>query len=365
MKELLFISNGHGEDIIATAIIKELLLLDNNLKIKGLSLVGKGSSYLENNISLISNGQDLPSGGFVMTSKDLLKDIKAGLLQLTFSQLKALFKNRGKSKAIIAVGDTYPLLLSAVFSKGKKFFISTAKSSYVGAHNKLELFIMKRFVTKTFTRDLLTKDYLQNQSIESECYGNVMMDTISFHNENFQLEKEDITIGILPGSRQESYENLKLIANIIKEIQRKKLKEKVVFLIAISKSLDIDRVKIILEKYPNIIISEKFGDIIKNSQVILGLAGTANEQAIGLGKPVVAFPALGPQTSHYRFRLQKRLLGNSIELLDEYNPQKIANTLLALIVDKHKQKKVQQIGKERMGPPGAASKIAKDILNYI
>ena len=37
----------------------------------------------------------------------------------------------------------------------------------------------------------------------------------------------------------------------------------------------------------------RFGDILEASSVCIGLAGTANEQAVGLGKPVVAFPGPG------------------------------------------------------------------------
>jgi len=48
------------------------------------------------------------------------------------------------------------------------------------------------------------------------------------------------------------------------------------------------------------IVQGKFGDVLSSSKVIIGLSGMGNEQAVGLGKPVVSFPTPGPPGSRFR-----------------------------------------------------------------
>ena len=64
---LLFICNGHGEDVIASEIIKILLKKIKNKNIEVLPLVGKGdvfNSINSKNFRKIGYLKDLPSGGF-------------------------------------------------------------------------------------------------------------------------------------------------------------------------------------------------------------------------------------------------------------------------------------------------------------
>ncbi|MFH1429378.1 MAG: lipid-A-disaccharide synthase-related protein [Candidatus Margulisiibacteriota bacterium] len=374
---VLFISNGHGEDLIAATIIKELRDIQHRQQktvdetattastISALPLVGKGNAYSEINIPMLVPGKEMPSGGFVMTNKDLFKDIKAGWLKLTWKQLTALWKIRKNVNLVVSIGDTYPLLLSLIIKRAQKIFLSTAKSSYVGNHNHTELWAMRGFIQKVYARDQLTSDYLSNNGINSEYAGNVMMDNLTFTDEDFGIEPNDLVIGILPGSRQEAYANLEMINKACNAIRNRPVKEKTVFLIAIAPTIDKNKVEHIMEYSEDVIVSEKFGDVLNWSEVIIGLSGTANEQAVGLGKPVVAFPASGPQTSHYRFRLQRRLLGNGVTLLDHFDPDKTADTVLSILADRHKREEVKKTGLERMGKPGAAKKIASEIHSLI
>ena len=64
---LLFISNGHGEDVIALEIIKRLLKKIKNKNIEVLPLVGNGdvfNSIKSKNFRKIGYLKELPSGGF-------------------------------------------------------------------------------------------------------------------------------------------------------------------------------------------------------------------------------------------------------------------------------------------------------------
>ena len=64
---ILFICNGHGEDVIASEIIKKLLAKIKNKNIEVLPLVGNGevfNSIKSNNFRKIGYLKELPSGGF-------------------------------------------------------------------------------------------------------------------------------------------------------------------------------------------------------------------------------------------------------------------------------------------------------------
>ena len=67
---LLFICNGHGEDVIASEIIKRLLKKTKNKNIEVLPLVGNGdvfNSIKSKNFRKIGYLKELPSGGFSLS----------------------------------------------------------------------------------------------------------------------------------------------------------------------------------------------------------------------------------------------------------------------------------------------------------
>ena len=87
---LLVLSNGHGEDIIAVRILRELQQ-QNAPEIFALPLVGEGRAYQKLDIPVIGSVRSMPSGGFVyMDGRQLARDVRGGLLQLTLNQLKAV-----------------------------------------------------------------------------------------------------------------------------------------------------------------------------------------------------------------------------------------------------------------------------------
>ena len=81
---LLFICNGHGEDVIASEIIKRLLKKIKNKNIEVLPLVGNGDVFnliKSKNFRKIGYLKELPSGGFSNQSlKGFMLDLFAGFL---------------------------------------------------------------------------------------------------------------------------------------------------------------------------------------------------------------------------------------------------------------------------------------------
>jgi uncharacterized protein (TIGR03492 family) len=248
--QLLVLSNGHGEDIIAIRILQALLQQANPPNIFALPIVGEGHAYKQLDIPVIGSVRTMPSGGFIyMDNRQLAKDVRGGLVQLTLSQIKAVRrwvnqqKKLGIQQAILAVGDIVPLLF-ATFSGANYAFVGTAKSEYYvrdesgllsrqtkGAkwenfsgsiYHPWERWLMsRRRCRAVFPRDSLTTEILKNWPIPACDLGNPMMDGLepSFPTERFytadvrqQEMSRPLIVTLLPGSRApEAYNNWQLI----------------------------------------------------------------------------------------------------------------------------------------------------------
>ncbi|KAJ7235485.1 hypothetical protein O6H91_Y448400 [Diphasiastrum complanatum] len=146
VRHVLCLSNGHGEDAIAAIVLKEVMELasDTKLKVEALPLVGVGSAYVHASIPTIGPSKNMPSGGFIyMDSQQLFNDLRAGLLGLTLDQWRTVahWMDEHPDGFILAVGDIFPLALAWLASRKlrKKLnlaryfgyaFIGTAKSEY-------------------------------------------------------------------------------------------------------------------------------------------------------------------------------------------------------------------------------------------
>jgi uncharacterized protein (TIGR03492 family) len=113
-----------------------------------------------------------------------------------------------------------------------------------------------------------------------------------------------------------------------------------------------------------LLVRGALGDLLARSQVVLGQAGTANEQAAGLGLPVVAYAPGGERRlKWYRFR-QKGLLGEAVRVVEDH-PEAIAGELAFLLANPGERARRGAIGRERMGGFGGAARIAELIESLV
>ena len=104
--------------------------------------------------------------------------------------------------------------------------------------------------------------------------------------------------------------------------------------------------------------------LIDRSDVVIGLSGTGNEQAAGLGKPVVAFPGRGSQYTNRFARAQHQLLSQALTLCPR-KPEKIADAVWSIINDHGRYQYLSKTGRERMGSAGAVEKIVQYAEEYL
>ena len=402
--EILCISNGHGEDIIAARICMELEKL--GFKAIALPMVGMGHAYTKASISIVEQvTQAMPSGGFVrMDSRQLARDVKSGLVGLTRKQLDFVWKwsrdRRNGKRLILAVGDIVPLLFAWLPAKlgGCDYaFVATAKSEYYWRDRKSCLpdvkkpfggsifFPWERALMNSdrckaiFVRDLLTAEILNRDFKLPAIYlGNSMMDGLEPKGIDFGIGEDEWVVAILPGSRSpEAYENwmtLMLCAQVVSRT----IPHNVHFLVAIAPDLDLeiigqsiiqkgwlrlDETTFKVQNARLILLKEGFGDCLHQCHLGLAMAGTATEQLVGLGKPVITIAGNGPQFTRKFAEEQADLLGCSINLIDK--PAQVADVLHEILQDSDYFQEVVRNGEERMGQAGASARIAKYMAENI
>jgi uncharacterized protein (TIGR03492 family) len=109
-----------------------------------------------------------------------------------------------------------------------------------------------------------------------------------------------------------------------------------------------------------VLLTRDFGAALEAATIAVGLAGTANEQTAGLGKPVVAFPGPGVQYTRRFMALQRRLLGDALVATESGAEAAVA--VLRLLKDPGERQRRGQTGRQRMGSGGAVERIAQEIL---
>ena len=410
--KILCLSNGHGEDAIAVRILQELQQQPQAPEIAALPLVGKGQAYLNHDIAIVGPVKPMPSGGFVyMDGRQLARDIKGGLLQLTLTQIKIVKAWAKEGGVILAVGDIVPLLF-AWLSGAPYAFVGTAKSEYylrdeVGplprnswfekmeawsgsVYLPWERWLMSRPKCQAvFPRDSLTTAGLKRWSIPAFDLGNPMMDGLepsATAIASRTQENPPLTITLLPGSRPpEAYANWHQIIQAIARILETFPNRPLLFLGAIAPGLDLEQLREPLEKQawrlrtadhafnsdPTalcftqrkatlVLTQQAFNDCLHLADLAIAMAGTATEQFVGLGKPAITLPGQGPQFTPAFAEAQTRLLGASVTLVKQ--PAQVPKAIESLLSNPDRLQIIADNGQRRMGASGAAKRIAGQLI---
>ncbi|MDP6834118.1 MAG: lipid-A-disaccharide synthase-related protein, partial [Prochlorococcaceae cyanobacterium ETNP1_MAG_9] len=243
-KNVLVLSNGHGEDLIALRILQALHRLKPELKLEVISLVGEGRTF-SNAIEerwLFKSGTSLrlPSGGFSNQSiSGFIQDMFAGFLWVNFKNWSSVRSAAKDGSFIVAVGDLLPLFF-AWSSGGNYAFIGTPKSDYTWNTFKptflsdfyhsfkgtewepWEWSLMKASRCKIVAvRDKLTARGLRKKNVRVIAPGNPMMDGFLpvVHPINLKNFRRLI---LLCGSRMpEAMANFTRLLNAIEQIESK------------------------------------------------------------------------------------------------------------------------------------------------
>ncbi|MEG4034428.1 lipid-A-disaccharide synthase-related protein [Microcoleus sp. S36b_A4] len=397
-KGILFLSNGHGEDAINCQIIKALRGSGADVDVSAMPVVGDGAAYRRSTVPIIGPTSQMPSGGvFYMNPLFFLKDIGAGLIALTWQQLQAVWTHSRHCDLVVATGDIVAGAIAHASNRPDIIFLSAHSSYYEGRVN-LGLILWQLLCSEkclaVFTRDALTAADLNQQGLKkAQFVGNPVMDNLNSTGKDLQLIPGVRTIALLPGSRlPEATDNLVLLLELVKEIASNSTLP-VQFRAALVPALmpELDDIAALSAwqmrsgklMFPAIKRSfyeqnlvevmcsaDAFADILQQSSLVIGMTGTAVEQAVGLGKPVIAVPGNGPAFTYRFAEAQNRLLGDSVQVIGTQPANSDILKEAALAVDRTLQDDKYlasciQNGLERMGRSGGSIKIANYVANYL
>jgi uncharacterized protein (TIGR03492 family) len=391
-KKVLFLSNGHGEDLNAIQIVKALRQQQPQLEIGAMPIVGYGNAYRNLNINIIGPTEALPSGGFVYTDRfKLLEDIRSGLFTLLWRQIQAI-RNYGKDcEAIFAIGDVVVLL--GAYLTGKPY-ISFMVSSSAYYEHRMQYPLLTDWLVKSdrcrqiFTRDRYTAQMLNQQGYPKAMFvGFPAMDALEVTGKDLQLLPNLPLVALLPGSRlPEAGTNLQLLLDLA--IATTPLfPHGIQFCAAVTPNLclpdatgTIPIQQLAAERgweyhptgyltYPEHQIElrciyDAFADILERCDLVAGMAGTAIEQAVGLGKPIIQIPSAGPQFTYPFAEAQMRLLGVSVQTIGTKPATaetitQAAQAIHRTLEDREYLERCRENGLERIGGAGGGDAMAR------
>ncbi|WP_338430126.1 lipid-A-disaccharide synthase-related protein [Synechococcus elongatus] len=393
MPDLLFLSNGHGEDLNASLIVQALQQAQPSLAIAAQPIVGAGNAYRKLGVPIIGPTDQMPSGGLLyMNPWVLVRDLAKGLVLLSLQQIAAIWRQRQQFKLVVAVGDIVPIALAGLTGRPFVAFLVSTSSYYEG---RLRLpwltqrLLRSRRCQQIFCRDAFTATDLQSRGFSKAIFcGYPIMDTLQPCGVDLKLPTDRPLIALLAGSRlPEAIANLKLQLQLCQRLARL---GDFTFAAAIVPAIAATQLQAIAtdlgwqfdgrdrlltsvgdRRVEVLCRSDAFAEILQASQLVVGMAGTAVEQAVGLGKPVVQIIGEGPQFTYRFAEAQMRLLGtHSVQTVGTTTAQpadleQAAQVIVQTLQDPNHRDRCQRNGQERVGSAGGSAAIAAQILSVL
>lgn len=384
---VLMVTNGHGEDQLAVCLAAALRRRWPWLRLEAIPLVGEGTRLTVAGIAAPGPRVQVPSGGMVRPQwRTVMDDLRAGLIRQFRRQMRFVASRRGRADYVIAVGDVL-----AGWTAGRclpdtpLILVATAKSEYIHGHSRLETWWMKRRAQHVFARDERTAAALRRAGVRASWVGNLMMDAMTITGALSLGASARPVVALLPGSREDAYVNLDRLTAVLEHLAEN---SGVTGLVPLAPGLDMERAVAVVLRRGWVaagrdaasssrsgthrdeafqkgrarlwLLEGVFGDVLAAADLVVGLAGTGNEQAAGLGKPVVAFSGPGVQFGPRFMRAQRLLLGDALVVAPP-QPELVADEVRAILADPVRRQRMAAAGRERMGPPGAADRMAEAI----
>jgi len=428
---LLFISNGHGEDAIGARLAASILRFWSGgsplgeLKMTAFPLVGLGGAYLKAGVPVVGPCRELPSAGLTLHHPSLLwRDLRAGVVGLTLAQ--ASFLRGFAADAVLVVGDAFAQALAALVRAPRSVYqplvsVRQTEGRIRTPLNRLfmerirapELLLMRR-AARVYARDEATAAWLRQAGVDDAVHlGNPMMDGLEA--QPLPMPAGARAVALLPGSRPYAHRSIKtMLAALELAAQARGQREtrsgtqsgaqpeapRLVGLAAwaLGEPPPAPRGWTVQANQGRSLagggelaavwrkgaaevwwLKEAFATVLASAEAAFGTAGTANEQAAGLGLPVTAF-AVPPDYGHAFLDGQRRLLGGALRVVGQavgfgYGSgdsatepgllAELAEAVTQALTDGSHLAAARTSGPERMGGPGGTNKIAADIAVWL
>ena len=393
MKPVLLLSNGHGEDLSGALVAAELM--QRGIPVEALPLVGHGSPYRQRGVPVLGRTRSCSTGGLGYTSLGgRLSELLEGQMGHVLGRLLLLRRRRRHYGLVVAVGDVLAVLGSWLSGLPSAVYLVAYSSHYEG---RLRLpwpcgwLLSQASIKAIWSRDCLTANDLSQQLNRAVVFlGNPFLDVVSADTSE-SLPLPALQLALVPGSRlPEAARNLALMLRVLALLPEEWARSQPLRLrAALVAELDSSCVAKLagplgwrLEATDRLVRGPlvvelgwgQFGEILASSQLVLCMAGTAAEQAVGLGKPVLQLVGGGPQFTAGFAEAQRRLLGPGVRCAPGSSGSaatlaataQLAQGLLDQQSDPKQGPALRQslaaIGLERIGAPGGSEAVAAAIM---
>lgn len=382
-------SNGQAEDLFAAALLARLAPRLSGWRLHALPLVGEGRAFETPTVvgpatvvTVHGPRRRLPADGLTMHHPRLLwADLSAGLVSVTWRQVRAM--RAGEADAVLVVGDVFAQAMARWLSAPRSFVLQPLVSvrmvdpsarvpwnrAFMERIRLPELALLRR-VEAVYARDEATAAWLRERGVAARFLGHPMMDGLQ--GRRLEPWPPGPTLALLPGSRSHAPDAVVTMLAALAVLAD----GGAAMAAAVAWQLGPPPPRppgwhvapaSTAESWPTWTRGEvtvswvtgRFADVLATADAALGSTGTAQEQAVGLGLPVVTFP-VPPVLGAAFLANQARLLGPSLEVAPR-DPRAIADAVRRALEDPVRRAAARADGPCRLGGPGGTEAIAADV----
>jgi uncharacterized protein (TIGR03492 family) len=402
-KPVLLLSNGHGEDLSGAKIAEALMA--RGIAVAALPLVGHGRPYRQVGVPVLGRTRECSTGGLGYTSlAGQLREIREGQWTYLLGRLLWLARHRKRFGRVVGVGDLLAVVGAWLGGPGAAVYLVAYSSHYEG---RLRLpwpcgaLLRSRRIVQIWSRDALTAHQLSAQLGKPVVFaGNPFLDGVidAAHpsaQPQAKATPQGQSLALLPGSRMpEALHNLALMLQVVSRLPIalhegqplriqaalvSSLTAEAIEAMAAPLGWQLDPSRSLLRRGPWQVELGwgQFAAILNRAELVLASAGTASEQAVGLGKPVLQLCGRGPQFTATFAEAQRRLLGPGVSCAKGkpgstavlQATADLAAQHLAALADPAAgpawRRQLAALGAERIGAPGGSAQIATAIMERI
>jgi len=373
-RRYLFISNGHGEDSIAAAIVAGM---PKGTEIDAYPMIGSGNAYA-GICPVVGPRATLASEGWRNVKGSLRRDIADGGLATVPPALRYLRQIRGKYDRIVVVGDMVGVLACYATGHRDLYYLDVYKTGAARLYSAAERWAIKRACRTVFCRADNLAQSLVELGVDARSAGNVMMDTIPRGEYDAAARRSRrLAVTLLPGSRALTSESFSLQVDALRML-RPDLRPDIFLAVAGSVNVEDLARGTGLKRTPILSVEPSdlgelsdgeltihmarggaMGNLLEACDIVLSQAGTATVQALGLGKPALTF--INPRDRRSRFTDEQGLFGEA-RIVVPAEAGAMATALRSLLVDEEERRRLANIGRQRIGGPGAMQAILDTLL---
>jgi lipid-A-disaccharide synthase len=374
-KKILMVAGEASGDLHGSSLINELKKIDPGLQFFGIG----GNRMKKEGMELIYHVDKLAFMGFFEVLKNL------PFIRRVMRTMVSQVENRRPDMAVLIDYPGFNLRFAAKLKKlgiPVAYYISPQVWAWGGNRvKKMQHLIDKMLVVFPFEKPIYDKF-----NIDCDFVGHPFLDVTKpilseeDFRRKFDIRKNDVTLGLLPGSRWQEVEKIlpimlesaKLLGGRIRNLK---------LLLGLAPTIEKEKIKVLLKAAePKVRIVENLTyDLMKHSDFLLVASGSATLECAVLGTPFLVIYRTGtwtyllaksliniPNIALANVVAGKRVVSEFIQ--NKAVPQRISDEAYEILTDKKSYQNIREElakVKGKLGKPGASKRAAEIVARML